>query len=212
MRNTLNNLFLQFCNVCVIFDESFLDYKKKKPAWREGMLSCFYTQVSLYDVRWTQPFCTKLVLKLLWFLPRIWVKGKAMPLPKLPSTSQISCKIKCYIFQYDYFLGWGNQLLKARSRDALSGAAWAEGIQICSFKEQQIIGFTAEKWKQQPPPRASSWGRRWEVAAEMGTNRSFSSIGWVQSVAAGKPSCWLQVEKSELAEEKGLKRMNIFAP
>lgn len=76
----------------------------RKTAWREGVPSCFYTQVSLYDVRWTQPFCTKLVSKLLWFLLRIWGKGKAMLLAELPSTSQISCKIKCYIFQYDYFL------------------------------------------------------------------------------------------------------------
>lgn len=179
MRNTLNNLFLQFCNVCVIFDESFLNYKKKqkkqKTAWREGILSCFYTQVSLYDVRWT-----KLVLKLLWFLLRIWVKGKAMPLPKLPSTSEISCKIKCYIFQYDYFFGWGKQLLKARSRDALSGAAWAEGIEICSFEEQQIIGFTAGKWKQQPPPRASRWGRKVRSGCRNGHQQELQQY-WVRA-------------------------------
>lgn len=191
-----------------MFDERFLSYERNCIV--RGELPCFYTWGALHDDRGTQPFCTKLVSKLLWFLLRIWGKGKAMPLPELPSTSQISCKIKCCVFQYDYFLGWGYQLLKARSRDAPSGAAWVKGIQICSFEEQQIIGFTAGMWKQEPPPWASSWGGRWEVTAEMGPDGSFTRIGWVQSVAVEK--CWLQVVKSKLAEEKGLKRMNIFAP
>lgn len=60
---------------------------------------------------------------------------------ELTTTSQISCKIKYYIFQPKYFLDRENQLLQSKNIVALCG-----GIQVCSYEEQQI-GFTSGKWE-----------------------------------------------------------------
>ena len=130
-----------------------------------GILLGFYTQVSQYDMRWTLSFCTKRISRLIWQLLRICSKGKAMLFSELTSTSQISRKIKYYVFQYNYFPDRENRLLQCKSIVALSG-----GIQICSYEEQQI-GFTSGKWEGASTSASQQQGGKkgWKIAAKMGT-------------------------------------------